>query len=260
MSSEPKITFYDLTSSLKPQVWSPNTYKTRYVLNYKQIPYKTVWTSFPDIESTLVKAGAEGLPKINRLEDPSRLWYTVPAIKDESGAEPVIIIGAVEIAEYLEEKFPDRPVFPKTGKALEHAVISYFDTAVWPKFFMPIMPLTYEILDEKAKPYFYETRTIWFGKKIEEFSPEGAVRDGQWKDLEAGFNTLAAFYDKNGANVDFIAGGANPTFADFYIASNLMWIKCVSREEWKNRGVEQWSNGRWGRLLKRLEEWESPRD
>ncbi|KIJ39887.1 hypothetical protein M422DRAFT_32492, partial [Sphaerobolus stellatus SS14] len=172
----------------------------------------------------------------------------------------VPLIGTIECAEYLEEKFPERPVFPKTGKALEHAVEAFFDAVVFPKFFMPVLSLTYEILDEHAKPYFRRTREKAFGKTLEEFSPEGPVRDGQWKDLEAAFDKLAAIYDKNGSNVDFIAGGTNPTHADFYTASNLMWINCVSPEEWKNRGVEQWSNGRWGRLLKRLEEWENPKD
>ena len=29
----------------------------RYLLNYKKIPYKTVWLSFPDIKPTLQKLG-----------------------------------------------------------------------------------------------------------------------------------------------------------------------------------------------------------
>ncbi|KIJ49082.1 hypothetical protein M422DRAFT_225713 [Sphaerobolus stellatus SS14] len=261
MSSEPKITLFDLTSILKPSpVWSINTWKVRYLLNYKRIPYKTVWVSFPDIEETLIKAGGEGKTKLKKRDDPSKLFYTLPAIKDESGPEHIVIIGTIQCAEYLEEKFPERPVLPKTGRALEFAVEAFFDTVVFPNFFLPVLPLVYAILDDHAKPYFRQTREQVFGKKIEELSPEGPVRDEQWKKLEKGFDTLATIYEKNGPNVDFIAGGANPSHADFYIASNLMWIKCVSPEEWKNRGVEQWSNSRWGKLIKRLEEWENPRD
>lgn len=60
------VVFYDIPGNAHPQkAWSPNTQNTRYasrreqeglltdtlryILNYKGIPYKTVWVEYPDI-------------------------------------------------------------------------------------------------------------------------------------------------------------------------------------------------------------------
>ena len=71
------IVFFDIPSLAKGKAWSPNTWKVRYVrdlelivigtdavlrrfcLNIKNIPYKTVWVEFPDIENLCKKIGAE---------------------------------------------------------------------------------------------------------------------------------------------------------------------------------------------------------
>ncbi|KIJ39884.1 hypothetical protein M422DRAFT_257200 [Sphaerobolus stellatus SS14] len=255
-----KITFFDLPSVCKPQAWSPNTWKARFVLNYKRIPYKTVWVSYPDIEETLLKLGGEGKATSTSRDNPSKPLYTLPAILDESGPEPVLIIDSLKIAEYLDEKFPERPVIPKKGKALEYAFEGFFGKTLGSSLLRPLLPFAADIQDEKGKPYFKNTREKWFGMKLEEFSPEGSVRDAQWKELEKAYDKVAAVLDKNGPGVDFVAGGPEPTRADFILASFFIWIKSVAPEEWKKRGVEQWANGRWARLLKRTEEWQTVDD
>ena len=44
---------YDLPSKDGPACWSPNTWKTRAALNFKRVPYKTEWTTYPDLEPKL---------------------------------------------------------------------------------------------------------------------------------------------------------------------------------------------------------------
>jgi hypothetical protein len=50
--SEPEIVLYDLACT-KNVCFSPVVWRIRLMLNYKRIPYRTVFLEFPDIERTL---------------------------------------------------------------------------------------------------------------------------------------------------------------------------------------------------------------
>lgn len=50
--TEPEIVVYDLACT-KNVCFSPVVWRIRLMLNYKQVPYKTVFLEFPDIEPTL---------------------------------------------------------------------------------------------------------------------------------------------------------------------------------------------------------------
>ena len=225
----------------------------RIVLNYKRIPYKTVWLSYPDIEAKLVELGCA--PTGTTPKDPSRPFYTLPAIVDTSSTPPVAIADSLAIAEYLDAKYPSRPVFPKTGKALEYAFEEYFKSVLVPRIPMLLLLPSCVILDDRGSEYFRRTRELWFGKTLEEFS-EGEVRESQWKAFEAGYDQIAAIIEKNGPDVDYVAGGSEPTRADIILMSFLIWIKIILPDEWEKR-VKHWSGGRWERLLKKTEEWQA---
>jgi hypothetical protein len=49
---EPEIVLYDL-ACIKNVCFSPVVWRIRLMLNYKRIPYRTVFLEFPDIEPTL---------------------------------------------------------------------------------------------------------------------------------------------------------------------------------------------------------------
>jgi hypothetical protein len=49
---EPQIVLYDL-ACIKNVCFSPVVWRIRLMLNYKRIPYRTVFLEFPDIEPTL---------------------------------------------------------------------------------------------------------------------------------------------------------------------------------------------------------------
>jgi len=92
----------------------------------------------PDVESTLIKL--RGKATSTKPNDPLKPHYTLPAILDESGAEPVTVVDSLHIAEYLNEKFPERSVIPKKGKALEYIFEEIFKTTVGAHF--PLLPPT----------------------------------------------------------------------------------------------------------------------
>jgi hypothetical protein len=49
---EPEIVLYDL-ACIKNVCFSPVVWRIRLMLNYKRIPYRTIFLEFPDIEPTL---------------------------------------------------------------------------------------------------------------------------------------------------------------------------------------------------------------
>jgi glutathione S-transferase len=167
----------------------------------------------------------------------------------------VVIADSSAIAEYLDTKYPDRPVFPKQGKAFQYAFEECFKSLVAPHVFM-LFPSVCTILDDRGSTYFRQTREQRFGKKLEEISPEGPVREGHWKALENGYDKLAEVIGKNGPGVDYVAGGSEPTYADMVHLSFLIWIKVILPDEWEKR-VKHWSGGRWDRLLKITQEWQA---
>lgn len=52
IAKEPEIILYDLAST-KNVCFSPVVWRIRLMLNYKKLPYKTIFLEFPDIEPTL---------------------------------------------------------------------------------------------------------------------------------------------------------------------------------------------------------------
>jgi len=123
--------------------------------------------------------------------------------------------------------------------------------------FVPLVLLpTTNIQDDKGKVYFRKTREEWFGKKLEDFSLKGPTKEGYWKALKETFDKIAGALDQNPPDSKWVAGGSEPTRADFIIASDLIWVRLIFQEGEKERRIEAWNNGRWGKMLKDTEQWQ----
>ena len=72
----------------------------RFILNYKRLPYRTVWVEFHDVERVLRSINA---PPTATARD-GRPIFTLPALVDPSRSphNPVILTNPNMIAEYLE--------------------------------------------------------------------------------------------------------------------------------------------------------------
>jgi glutathione S-transferase len=78
----------------------------RLALNYKRIPYRTVWVEYADIQRVCQTIGA--VPTGKRPNGDAR--YTLPTIVVPGSGE--VLSDSAKIVSYLEQRYPERPLFP----------------------------------------------------------------------------------------------------------------------------------------------------
>jgi len=240
------IIFYELASKTN-EAWSPNTWRVRFVLNYKQIPYKSEIISFADIESKMKAIGAKPTGK---RPDTGAPMYTIPVIviPAEDGGTPTIVVDSIKIVEYLDKKYPSPPIFPNGSHALQGIFDDWLRRVITSQELNILLPSVATILDERGLVYFRETREKWFGKPVEELAPEGEKRDAVWKEVQNAWGKLADILDKEGNEGWFM--GNEPVFADFAVLSHIVWIqRTVPTKLWED--FKTWHGGRWAKMLEK---------
>jgi hypothetical protein len=120
------IVFYDIPNglSIDQRSWTPNLLrgrcestnrhaqmmligvKQRLALNYKRIPYKTVWVGLADVQTASKKIGST--PTTTYADGTPR--YTLPTIYDPNTDR--VVTDSVAIAQYLDKQYPEHPLFP----------------------------------------------------------------------------------------------------------------------------------------------------
>ncbi|KAF8555991.1 hypothetical protein OG21DRAFT_1410007 [Imleria badia] len=235
------IIFYDIPSKLGINAWSPNTWKTRYALNIKGVPYKTEWVEYPDIEALAKKIGA--LPTSTRADGTP--YYTLPIINDPNTGK--VIADSFLIAEYLDATYPDgNTLFPPGTKPLVAAFEGGIVSALGGIGLLQLAVSCY-VLNPSSAEYFRRTREAKFGQKIEEFSPEGPKRDADIAKGKEGFDAIDGWLAKSEGK--FVLGDTI-SYADGVLAGWLTWIK-ITNAIWKD--VATWHNGRWATYLENVE-------
>jgi glutathione S-transferase len=220
----------------------------RYVLNLKQLPYKTVYLEFPDIKGVLQQAGASPTIDID-----GGLVYSLPTIIDD--ATGVAVCDSFKIAEYLDKQYPETPrAFPQGSEALQAA---FYDQFL--RMFLILAPVfitkTPSVLNPVSYEYYHRAREEMFGKPFGEIMPVGEELDRLWKETEGFFDLLGGWYGGSGGPYFM---GDIPSFADFVVGSLVLSLKIFDREEgedWKR--VSVWNGGRWVRLVMDLEKFAS---
>ncbi|KAK1232069.1 hypothetical protein PQX77_004787 [Marasmius sp. AFHP31] len=238
------IEFYDISSKLGEVTWSPNTFKTRYTLNYKGLAYKHIFVEYPDIKSVCEKIGAAPTDK---NPDGSPL-YTFPVIRDLSTG--AVVSDSAAITQYLEKQYPDKPTLIPSGTLALH---NAFDDALKTKLgnlFPLLLPKVPGVLNPPSEEYFERTRKAKFGVPLSEVYPKDT--DAQWKKVEADLKVVASWFKEG----EFI-GGDKPVYADINIASFIIWARVIcgaDSEAWKN--LTSFQDGRWAKFIESLKQYE----
>lgn len=232
---------------------------SRSALNFKQIPYETIWVEYPDIESVCKKIGAPPTTKVLALDGSGLMvdHYTLPVIHDAKTGK--VIADSFAIAEYLDETYPDTPRLIPHGMGAAIAMFNYYvNTEILPHLGSLVLPTTQKRLNERSQKYFLDSREFWYQQKLEDLSPPGPKREELWSQVRKGLTTLAGFYKKNenegsGQSVFFM--GNTFTYADIVIGSFLCWPKDILFEEdfdWQE--IANADDGLWGRIVDELEQ------
>lgn len=174
----------------------------RLALNYKNLPFKTVWLNFVNIKPTLQRIGAEPSPC---PPEPEGVLYTVPVLVDTSASgPPAVITGILAIAEYLDDSYPERPIFPKDSRALLTFYHDYLVQHILFSMVPIILGAVPQHIPECDQAYFRETRERWLNTKLEELSPPGPNREKQMEKLKGELDSLAKILAINGDGKELI--------------------------------------------------------
>ncbi|KAL7955642.1 hypothetical protein V8C34DRAFT_326962 [Trichoderma compactum] len=213
--SEPQIILYDLACT-KDVCFSPVVWRIRLLLNYKRIPYKTVFLEMPDIEPTLKGLGVPP-------HDPAsgNFNYTVPTIHHLPTNK--YIMDSKPISEFLESTYPD-PSVPLTSE-LSTEIEAKIRSLIAPAFYRSAMPREIHILSPRAQEYFRRSREGRFGRTLEELL---AGEEERWQAVDADRRAVGELMRTNKALGPFILG-ARPSYSDFFIAASLQSVKVIDQ-------------------------------
>ncbi|KAH8666887.1 hypothetical protein BX600DRAFT_549875 [Xylariales sp. PMI_506] len=217
--AEPEIVLYDLACT-KNVCFSPAVWRTRLLLNYKQIPYKTVFVEFPDIEPTLKDLG---LPPHDPASG-SPVKYTVPAIYHVPSN--TYMMDSTPIAQFLESTYPEPPL-PLTSE-LGNAIQSKLRSVVGATFRSSVTPREIHILPPRSQEYFRRRveASLGGGRRIEDMLPSPEEEDESWRAVDGAMAETSQLIRTHAAEGPFILG-ARPSYADFFIAGSLQSARRV---------------------------------
>ncbi|CAE6337432.1 unnamed protein product [Rhizoctonia solani] len=239
-TKENPIVFYDLADA-NNRSWSFNPYKTRLSLNYKRLPYRVVYLSFPDIEPKLKELGvppvSETFPR-----------YTLPVIADPSAdpeGNPTYVSDSFKIALYLDEKYP-APKYPAIFSAGTHGLQSLLMTEYFPTLISVIiglcLPNVLRILDARSIEHIRRTR----GSNVIAEPPSKEVKLKLFKHAQQKFETLMHSLDLNSGSGPFVLG-SQVSFIDFSIGGLLHFVqKSEAEDSTLFEELLGWSDGKWG--------------
>ncbi|PVH94673.1 hypothetical protein DM02DRAFT_618469 [Periconia macrospinosa] len=210
--TKPEIILYDLACA-KDVCFSPVVWRIRLMLNFKRIPYKTIFLEFPDIESTLKPLGMVPVKPDGK--------FTVPAIHHVP--TDTYMMDSVPISQFLEATYPDPPVPLDTERGRE--IETKARTLLGPVLKTSILPREILILSPRAQQYFRRTREAWLGHPLEDLL-DAEKEEKAWAAVDGDLHAVGQLIREKSSDGPFVLG-AKPSYSDFFIAGALQSNRVV---------------------------------
>ena len=194
------IQLYDLAGADENLRFSPFCWRVRMALAHKGLAYETIPWRYSD-KAKIIATG--------------------------QGAVPVIVDGETMIhdswviANYLENEYPQRPLFGNAAARGAALMIKFWtERTLHPLLLRILIMDIYAAIHENDRAYFRESREKRFGMTLEQIATDS---DNQREPLRAALEPLRLTL-----NEQAFIGGAAPTFADYIVFGALQWARCVS--------------------------------
>jgi glutathione S-transferase len=195
------ITLYDLAGVEADRRFSPFCWRTRMALAHKGLEVETVPWRFTEKDM---------LPQPN--------GGRVPVIVD--GGQ--VVHDSSTIAEYLENRYPDRPtLFPsEAGQALTRFIQNWTETVLQPGLIGFVVLDIHRHIGPEDQAYFRRSREERFGRTLEEVVRD---RDARLPAFRESLTPLRRTVERQ----DFLSGTA-PAYADYIVFGAFQWARAVS--------------------------------
>jgi len=218
---------YELVGCDKECGFSPFVWRIKLALAHKGLEAELVPLHFTEIKQSLEFADSK----------------TVPVLEDGDN----VISDSWDIACYLEENYPDRPLL-FGGDAARRAA-KLLSLQIVPSLLLPLFKTLaadiHAVLHEKDKDYFREKREPRIGCTLEEAAEDFETSLKIFKENLWPYNQYLK-------TADFIAG-PTPAFSDYILYSSFLWARGTSEKVIIDDGdpIASWL-GRMDQLYDRL--------
>ncbi|KAK4672229.1 hypothetical protein QC763_101290 [Podospora pseudopauciseta] len=238
MADQQQVILFDLPSQPPCKAWSLNPWKTRLLLNFKNIPYKTEWLEYPDIAPRLS-------PHLPPNEEGSA--YTIPTVILPSGK---YVTDSKVIAEQLQALYPTphidlaSPYQAKMEELMPQLMKSFRPV------YLPLIPKS--LLNEKSRPYWYDTRGKLLGMEVDDFGRENGG-EKTWGKVEPVVKAVTALMKEN-PNGPFFEG-KQVVYADLVWGAFLIFLKRMGQGVFDEMLKRSGDKAVHEALLEGLEKW-----
>lgn len=197
------LVLYDLAGAADTLRFSPYCWRVKLACAHKALALETVPWRF---------AEKDRLPRPNDGQ--------VPVLVDGD----VCVCDSWKIAQYLDQRYPERPLFDSPQARSEALLIKYWvEGMLHPRVSRMIVADIWRALHPKDQAYFRESREKRYGCSLEEWV---ADREQTRDAFRASLEPLRAML----RDQPFIAGAA-PAFADYILLGMFQWARCSSSFE-----------------------------
>ena len=195
------ISLYDLAGVEADRRFSPFCWRTRMALAHKGLEVETVPWRFTEKD---------------RLPQPN--GGRVPVIVDGGR----VVHDSSTIAEYLENRYPDRPSLfgSEAGRALTRFIQNWTETVLQPGLIGFVVLDIHSHIGPKDQAYFRKSREERFGATLEEIVKD---REARLPAFRASLDPLRRTVERQ----DFVCGAA-PCYGDYVVFGAFQWARGIS--------------------------------